>query len=87
MSDKQRTYDWCDKSTEISPTVTTRGLILTAAINVNELQDVATIDVTTAFFHAENNEEIIMKLRGKIIKLSVKLEPSMYRKICNHMTK
>ena len=60
--------------------VTTRGLILTAAIDAHKGQDMATVNIATAFLHAENDEEHIMKLRGKIVKLSVQFEPSMYRK-------
>ena len=38
------------------------------------------MDIETAFLHADNNEEILMKLRGKIVELLVQLEPTMYRK-------
>ena len=40
----------------------------------------AIVDVGTAFLHADNDEEILMKLRGKIVELLVQLEPTMYRK-------
>ena len=38
------------------------------------------INIKTAFLHADNDETIIMKLRGKMVELIVKLEPSMYQK-------
>ena len=38
------------------------------------------ISTGTAFLHADNDEEILMKLRGKILELLVQLEPTMYRK-------
>ena len=80
MGNKQRTYDGCDKSAGSSPEVTTNGLILTAAFDAHEERDVATVDIETAFLHAVNDEEILMKLRGKIVELVVQLEPTMYRK-------
>ena len=40
----------------------------------------AIVDVGAAFLHADNDKEILMKLRGKIAKLLVQLEPTMYRK-------
>ena len=48
---------------------------------MHEEQDVATVDIATAFIHADNDEEIIMKLCGKIVELLVvQIEPSMYQK-------
>ena len=40
----------------------------------------AIVDVGTAFLHADNDEEILMKLRGNIVELLVQLEPTMCRK-------
>ena len=80
MGSKQRTYDDYDKSAGSSPTVTTKGLILTTAIDAHEDRYVVTADVGVAFIHADNDEDVLMKLRGKLVKLLVQLEPSMYRK-------
>ena len=79
MGNTHRTYDGYEKSAGSSPTVTTRGLILTKAIEAHQGRDVATVDIATAFLLAENYEGIIMKLRGKIVELVVQLEPTMYR--------
>ena len=80
MGNKQRTFDGYDKSAGSSPIVTTKGLVLTTAINAHEEQDIATVDVKTAFLHADNDKEIFMQLRGKIVELLVQLEPTMYQK-------
>ena len=80
MSNKQCTYEGYEKSARSSPTVTTRGLIITAAIDAYEGRYVATVDIETVFLHAENNEGIIMKLRGKVVELLVQIEPSIYQK-------
>ena len=40
----------------------------------------AIVDIGTAFLHADNDEEVLVKLRGKIVELLVQLEPTMYQK-------
>ena len=61
-----------------SPMVITKGLVLTCGIDAFEGQKLAIVDIGTAFLHADNDEEILMKLRGKIVELLVQLEPTMY---------
>ena len=80
MGNKQRTYGGYDKSAGSSPTVTTKGLVLTCWINAFEGQKLAIVDIGTAFLHADNEEEVRMKLRGNIVELLVQLKPTMYRK-------
>ena len=80
MGNKQRTLDGYDKSAGSSPTVTKKGLILSTAINAHEGRDIATVNVGTAFLHLDNDKEILMKLRGKIVELLFQLEPTMYQK-------
>ena len=69
MGNKQSTYNEYDKSADSSPTVTTKGLILSTSIDAYEGQDMAIFNIGTAFLHADNDEEIIMKLRGNIVEL------------------
>ena len=80
MGNKQRTYEGYDKSAGSSHMVTTKGIVLTRAIDAYERRKMAIVDVGTAFLHADNDEEILMKLRGKIVELLVQLKPTMYRK-------
>ena len=77
MGSKQRTYVGYDKSAGSSPTVTTKGLMLTCRVDNFEGQKIAIVDVGTAFLHADNDKEILMKLRCKIVELLVQLEPTM----------
>ena len=58
--------------------MTTRGLILTSAIHTHKEQDVATVDIDTAFLHMDNAKTIIMKLQSKMVDLVVPLDPTMY---------
>ena len=64
IGSKQRTYDGYDKCAGSSPTVTTKGLIMTCAIDAHEERDNAIVDVGHAFLHADNDENILMKLCG-----------------------
>ena len=80
MVNKQRMHDGYDKFAGSSPTVTTKGLILSTAINAYKEWEMSIVDTGTAFLHADNDEEVLMKLRGKIVELLVQLEPTMYRK-------
>ena len=53
---------------------------MTYTIDAHEERDNAIVDVGHAFLHADNDEHVLMKLRGKIVELLVELEPTMYRK-------
>ena len=52
---------------------------MTAAIEAHEERDVMTIDLPGAFLHTENDEEIIMVLRGRLCELLVQVNPKLYR--------
>ena len=62
MGNKKRTFDGYDKSAGSSPTVTTKGLILSTAIDTHEGRDIATVDVGTTFLHGDNDNKNLMKL-------------------------
>jgi hypothetical protein len=79
--DKQRgTIDKADAS---SPTVSLESVLLTSVIDAQERREVATIDIPNAFVQTklENEEDMaIMRLRGKLAELMVKVAPEVYRK-------
>ena len=41
---------------------------------------VAIFDVLTSFLHAVTDEDLVMRLEGRLAKLMVKVDPSLYRK-------
>ena len=45
-----------------------------------EGRDVACIDLPGAYLHAVNEDEVIMKMEGKLAELMVNVEPKLYRK-------
>mmetsp|Transcript_17391 Transcript_17391/g.36461 ORF Transcript_17391/g.36461 Transcript_17391/m.36461 type:complete len:230 (+) Transcript_17391:3553-4242(+) len=60
-----------------SPTVMMEYVLITAAIEAPEVQDVAMIDLRGAFLNAEMDEVVHMVLRGKLVELMVKFAPQI----------
>ena len=77
---KQRSYEGYEKSGGSSPTVRTDSVIMTGVIDAYEHRDVAIIDVQNDFLQSENDQRIIMAIRGKTAELLVRVNPSLYRK-------
>ena len=48
---------------------------------------VAVLDIANAFLHSENDEEILMLLRGKLAEMMVQVDPMMYRKYVPYSAK
>jgi hypothetical protein len=66
-----------------SPTAALESVLLTAVINAKEGRDVAVIGIPNAFVQTrlENEEDkAVMRLRGKLAKLMVKVAPEIYTK-------
>lgn len=80
VGSKQRTFDGYNKAQWASPTVSMDGVILTSAIDVHEGRHTATLDLPGAYLNADNNEETIMLLKGRLAKLMVQVDPKLYRK-------
>ena len=76
---KQRSYEGYEKSDGSSPTARTDSVIMTGVIDAHERRHVAIIDVENAFLQSENDQRIIMAIRGKTAELLVCLNPSLYR--------
>ena len=58
----------------------TDSISMTGAVDAKEGRELAILDITNTFLHAENDERILMLLRGKLAKMMVKIDPSLYRK-------
>ncbi len=66
-----------------SPTAALESVLLTAVINAKEGRDVAVIGIPNAFVQTrlENEEDkAVMRLRGKLAELMVKVAPKIYTK-------
>ena len=80
VGSKQRTFPGYVRSEWASPTVSTDGVIITSTIEAHEGRDVAMIDLPNAFLNAENNEQTLMLLKGKLAELMVQIDLQIYRK-------
>ena len=49
-------------------------------IDAREQQAISILDIANAFLHAENDEKILMLLRGRLAEMMVQVDLSMYRK-------
>jgi len=78
VGSKQRTYDGYEKSDGSSQTVITDSIFLTGVIEASKNRVMSTIDVGNAFIQADNNEQILMLLRGKVAELMVHVNPVLY---------
>ena len=77
---KQRTFPGYVKSEWASPTVSTDGVIITSVIEAHQGRDVAVVDLPNAFLNADNNEQTLMLLKGKLTELMVQINPQLYQK-------
>ena len=75
---KQRMYDGYDKADGSSTTVTTEIIFFTGVVDALEGRALVVLDVANAFMHAHNDERVLMLLRGKLAKMMVRIDPSMY---------
>ena len=48
-------------------------------VDAHEKQAIVILDITNTFLHAENDEKILMLLRGKLADMMVQVDPIMYR--------
>ena len=75
---KQRKYT--DPADAASPTVATESVFLTMVIDALEDRDVAIVDIPGAFMQVDmDDEEVIMRLTGKMVELLIEIDPEMYR--------
>jgi hypothetical protein len=70
------------KEESSSPTVAIESLMLSCIIDAKEHRDVATVDIPGAFMHTDMDEDIYMKIDGKMAELLSEINAS-YR---SHVT-
>ena len=72
--------NWMNKEETASPTTALESVLLTGVIDAKEKRDVATLDIPNAFIQTdvpqeEGKERIILKMRGTLVDVSVKMDP------------
>ena len=49
-------------------------------VDADEKRAIAILDIVNAFLHADNDEKILMLLRGKLAEMMVQVDSIMYSK-------
>ena len=83
VTDGSKQHTSIMKEDATSPTVALESVLLMAMIDAAEGWDVATIDILNAFVQTrldDNSDKVLMRLRGKLTKLMVKVAPEIYSK-------
>ena len=75
---KQRQY--IRKEDASAPTVSTDALMLSCIMDAWEERDVAIVDIPSAFLHADMDEEVNMRIDGKMAELLSKVNPKKYQR-------
>ena len=84
---KQRSYDGYEKSDGSSSVVMTDSVYLMGTIAAFEGRAQGIMYIANTFFHANNDEDVLMLLRGKLTELMAKVDPSMYREYVTTLKK
>ena len=78
-ADGQKQHLHTGKEEKTSPTITTEAVMLMSTINAKD-GDVATMDITGAFMHSDQDETAQLHLQGTLTDLLVKCDPKLYHK-------
>ena len=74
-ADGQTLRDYIDKEEAALPQVMTEAVFLTCIIEAKEWIEVAVVDLPGAFLHAENEDNIVMFMKGRLVELMVMVTP------------
>ncbi len=80
VADRRKQRETAVKGETASPTVCVESIFITAAIEAHERQDVATVDLPSAYLHAKNDKILHTRLQGRLTELMGCMEPSLYQK-------
>ena len=63
-----------------SPTVTTEAIFITSIVDAKEKQEIAVVDLPGAFLHADNVQDVIMFMQGRLAELMSLIALQTYQK-------
>ena len=79
-ADGSKHRDWLYKDDTLSPTVSTRGLMLSCMNDTMEGREAATADIPGAFMQTEYYKgDIHIKLEGTMVNLLEEIDPEYYK--------
>ena len=75
---------WSNREENASPTISTKGLLMTYVIDAKEERDVMLSDILNAFVKTDNEnykdgKQVVMKLYGALVDMLVELDPQTYQ--------
>jgi Reverse transcriptase (RNA-dependent DNA polymerase) len=73
---KQRVY--LSKADTSSPTVAIESVFLSCVIDADKQRDVATVDISGAFLHADMNELVYMRIDADMANILINIAPDTY---------
>ena len=83
-ADGRKQRDWMSKEEAASPTVALESVMISCTIDAKEKRDVAIVDIPNAFIQTaneklkEHHKRDIMKLRGVLVEMMVRMYPEIY---------
>ncbi len=80
VADGLKQSNYIQEGTATSPTMMTKSVLITAAMEAMDGHDVAVVDLSGAFLNADMDNVVHMVLRGRLAELMVKFAPQIYRK-------
>ena len=84
---KQRQHPGYKKEIATSPTVSNKGIMITAAIKAHEGRHVKCFDIPRAYLQALSDKEVLMLLKDPLTKLVIMVDPKLYQKNVSYNTK
>jgi len=79
-ADGRPQWEYTTKDEVISPTVSLEAMMLSCAVDTNEVRYIIVTDIPGPFLHTDMENNVHMLLEGTIAELIIKLDPSIYRK-------
>ena len=74
-SDGSKQLENMAKNEAISPTVTTDAIFITFMIDAKEGRQVAVVNLSRAYFHADNDENLTIFMRVRLAELMTMIAP------------
>jgi hypothetical protein len=75
-------WDYISKEDVSSPTVSTKSVLLSCIIDVQEGRDVAVIDILNAFIQTRvkhKEDMVVIKLCGMLVDILLDIAPKLYK--------
>lgn len=80
VADGQKQQAMAVKGEAALPMVCIGSIFITEVVEAYEGRDITMVDLPSTYLHADNDTILHMELRGKLVELMARVDPSLYRK-------